>query len=54
MSNKATHSNVRRFPLWLPLLALGLVLIVVGLMQGGFSDVLRKAALICYECIGIG
>ncbi len=30
------------------------VLIVVGLHEGGFSDVLNKAVRICYECIGIG
>jgi hypothetical protein len=27
---------------------------VLGLSDGGFADVLEKARVICYECIGIG
>lgn len=44
----------KRIPWWLVVLAVGIALIVIGAMQGGFQDTLRKAALICYECIGIG
>ena len=29
-------------------------LIALGIAQGDFQDTLRKAALVCYECIGIG
>ena len=29
-------------------------LIVVGIINEGFYDVLNKAKMICYECIGIG
>ena len=29
-------------------------LIVLGIAQGDFQDTMRKAALVCYECIGIG
>lgn len=36
------------------LLAAALILILLGLNQGGFRDVKNKAARICYECIGIG
>jgi hypothetical protein len=36
------------------LLALAALLIVVGIAQGDALDTLRKAALICFECIGIG
>ncbi|MDR1082541.1 MAG: hypothetical protein LBL27_01565 [Coriobacteriales bacterium] len=36
------------------LLALALLFIVLGLAQGDALDTLRKAALICFECIGIG
>lgn len=36
------------------LTALGLVLVVLGLVGGGASAVWQRAALICYECIGIG
>lgn len=46
--------SARHIPVWLVILIVGLVLIGVGISQGGFEDVFRKAALICYECIGIG
>ena len=29
-------------------------LLTAGILHGGFSDVMNKASLICYECIGIG
>ena len=29
-------------------------LLAVGLADGGFADVLNKAATICFECIGLG
>ena len=34
------------------LLAIGFT--VYGLLAGGFAEVLNKARMICYECIGIG
>lgn len=36
------------------LLALAVCLIAVGAARGGFADVLEKARMICFECIGIG
>ena len=36
------------------LLVLGLSAIVWGLHQGGAGEVLKRAARICLECIGIG
>lgn len=30
------------------------VLLVLGIFQGGHTDVRNKAIRICYECIGIG
>lgn len=38
----------------LVLLALGVLLFVLGLFNGGIEDVLRKAVMICTECIGLG
>lgn len=35
-------------------LALAAVLIGLGLLNGGYQDVLGKAVFLCYECIGIG
>ena len=36
------------------LVALALALIVVGLVNGGWQDVLTKAVNICTECVGLG
>ena len=36
------------------ILVLALALIVIGLISGGFKDVIVKAIRICFECIGIG
>lgn len=44
----------KRIPWWLVALVVGAVLVALGVAQGDFQDTLRKAALICYECIGIG
>lgn len=35
-------------------LAAAAVLIGLGLLEGGYQDVLNKARFLCYECIGIG
>ena len=36
------------------LLIAAIVLILIGMVQGGFRDIKNKAIRICYECIGIG
>ena len=33
---------------------LSIALILAGIAGGGFRDVKNKAAMICYECIGVG
>lgn len=43
-----------RVPVWAIVLAIGAVLIALGIVQGDMLDTWRKASLICYECIGIG
>jgi hypothetical protein len=42
----------RRLP-WI-LLALSLVLVTAGLLNGEFRSVLEKAITVCLDCIGIG
>ena len=32
----------------------GLAALILGLVQGGYTDTLQKAIRICLECIGIG
>ena len=36
------------------LLVAALACVAIGVAQGGYMDTLRKAAVICLECIGIG
>ncbi|MBQ8894574.1 MAG: hypothetical protein IJ043_09260 [Clostridia bacterium] len=36
------------------LMAGGLVALIAGILRGEAADVLRKATMICLECIGIG
>jgi len=52
--NCITLSFLRgKFPTYF-LLALALILIVTGLLQGDFGDIRNRAINICLECIGIG
>ena len=43
-----------RVPGWLVGLLAGVVLILIGLFEKQFTDMYRKAVMICLECIGIG
>ena len=49
-NNKNKAINITR----VALLALSVLLIVVGIFNGGAEDVLQKAINICTECIGLG
>ena len=44
----------RKRALWAALFAAALLLIVLGVLNGGARDVLAKAVRICSECIGLG
>lgn len=46
--------NLRLLAVRRIVLGIGAVLTIWGLLDGGFADVLHKAMLICYECMGIG
>lgn len=45
-----THRRV----LWAALFCVGILLVVLGVCNGGAGDVLTKAVKICSECIGLG
>ena len=44
----------RKRALWAALFALAVLLIVLGVLNGGALDVLAKAIRLCSECIGLG
>lgn len=44
----------RKTLLWTVLAAAGVLLVVLGVLNGGARDVLAKAVKICSECIGLG
>jgi hypothetical protein len=41
-------------PGWLKGTLLGILFLAVGAYRDQFSDIFRKAVMICLECIGIG
>ena len=44
----------RKKALWAALFAAALLLIALGVLNGGALDVLAKAIRLCSECIGLG
>lgn len=49
-----TRKNTLTVALRIGILAAGIVLLVLGILNGGMADVLDKAINICTECIGLG
>ena len=44
----------RKTALWAALFAAAVLLIVLGVLNGGAQDAAAKAVRICSECIGLG
>lgn len=51
---QSKHVNNRKNVIRGIILVFALILVGAGLKNQGFMDVMHKAILICYECIGIG
>ena len=53
---RAVHQRADQKTLTLrtTVLVIALVLIVIGIINGGLEDVLAKGAAICTECVGLG
>lgn len=47
-------SSIKRIPLWTVGLGIGALFLVIGFYGEQFTDIYRKAVMICLECIGIG
>ena len=45
---------MRKHALQLVLLITGISMMITGILRGEALEILRKAILICLECIGIG
>ena len=54
--DRAAHRQVdhKTVILRTAVLVIALILIVIGIINGGLEDVLAKGAAICMECIGLG
>jgi len=46
--------NSSNFPFWSVGVIIGILLLVLGFSNEQFTDIYRKAVVICLECIGIG
>lgn len=47
-------SKVKKIPLWMIGLGIGVFFLLVGFREGQLEEMYRKAVMICLECIGIG
>lgn len=45
---------VPKIPFWRIGLCLGILFCILGYLDGQFTDIMKKAVMICLECIGIG
>ena len=52
--SKKDMNEKRKVPGWVMGVCTGLVCFLLGALYGQFGDILRKAVMICLECIGIG
>lgn len=46
--------KLKNFPFWLVGVCIGVLFLFFGFINDQFTDIFRKAVMICLECIGIG
>ena len=45
---------MKKIPKWSIGLLIGVICLVIGVFEEQFTEIYRKAVMICLECIGIG
>jgi hypothetical protein len=45
---------MKKVPRWSVGVAIGVIFLVIGAFSDQFTEIYRKAVMICLECIGIG
>ena len=45
---------MKKLPKWSIGVVLGVIFLVIGAFSDQFTEIYRKAVMICLECIGIG
>lgn len=53
-ANAPKSSKSKKLPIWLMGLCVGVLFLGIGAYEEQFTDLYRKAVMICLECIGIG
>jgi len=51
---KSLSKIAKKIPLWSVGFSIGVLFLVLGIFTDQFTDIYRKAVMICLECIGIG
>ncbi len=54
VNSKGQKKGRKKVPLWVVGVCVGILFLVIGAFQQQFTDIYRKAVMICLECIGIG
>ena len=44
----------KKIPVWSIGLGVGILCLALGFLSGQFTEIYRKAVMICMECIGLG